>query len=196
MDTWWCGSIMVWIGTLLNLAVRDNYTTSILAGFASFRRHSNSASTHSLSHVSQFLLKCFTDLKSHNTSLTTASPPPPSYSLRGCAPSMAAVMHCSSGPEGCRHAWERGLLLWIILFDVASVGQEGDRVPCCQMCCTPHKCSPRYPHAHKHLSEYMQIFIVWSELISSSCSYSEISCAFQNRGNRKSWKLKRIIIAS
>lgn len=57
--------------------------------------HSGDVKEFKLSLNSQFnsslvflLLRSLTDLKSHRTSLTSASPPPPSYPLRACAPTM------------------------------------------------------------------------------------------------------------
>lgn len=139
--TWWCGSIMAGIGTLLNLAVRTVIQASILAWFASFRSYKE----FKPSLNSQFNAHIFAPLVFH-------WPKKPQYQCDHCLPNPLHPLHwgaalhgCSHallwsfGPEGWRHDWKMGLLLWIILFDAASVGQERDRVPPCQMCCTNKK---------------------------------------------------------
>lgn len=119
--------------------------------------HSGDVEEFKLSLNSQFnsslivlLLKCFTDLKSHNTSLTTT--PPPLF-RRDCAPSMAVVMHCSPGPEGCRRAWD----FYCELFSLIRLDRRGIE-------CLAVKCAARHTNTAHNISTLST---------SSACSYSD-----------------------
>lgn len=104
--TWRCGSLMAGMGTLLNLAVRDNYTSihfSLIRFIQELLKSSYAASTGSFTLIF-LLLYNFTDLKSHNTSLTTGSPTPSIHFTEGTAlHGWSRALLWSSGPEGCRH---------------------------------------------------------------------------------------------